>query len=452
MAMPPPMVPAPTTAAARISTVGVSFGNAGDLGRFALGEEQADQVAGFGGEHAIGEQLDLARGAGVEAVLARRLAMASTAAYGACAPRAVFFKPARAAVKAAAAAAGSRDLGRSARATLRVSPRRGFRARESDGAGQQLAVHNLIDDPFRQRAFRADVLAQRAHFNGRGHAAKARQALRSASAGNDPQQHFGLSHLGGGHGHAIVAGHGELQAAAQRGAVDGADHRLGAILDAPQQRMHAMRAVDGNFAVRDGAEDFDIGAGDERVARADQHNGREPGDRSPRAPRPHRCLRHAGTERIHGRIVDGDDGNLIANFIVNEFGHGVHLTDLLVRGAKSIVIGWVIARFRAPCNRRPQTPPGPEGSNGSGLTCVPRITRGLAYSPPPPCIRLSRVNTGRRSFDDVVNQDHVKTTLGNAIAQKRIAHGYIFSGQRGTGKTTVARILARCLNCVQGPD
>jgi DNA polymerase-3 subunit gamma/tau len=56
-----------------------------------------------------------------------------------------------------------------------------------------------------------------------------------------------------------------------------------------------------------------------------------------------------------------------------------------------------------------------------------------------------------QTFAELVSQEHVRTTIENAIAQNRIAHGYIFSGQRGTGKTTVARILARCLNCVNGP-
>jgi DNA polymerase III subunit gamma/tau len=52
-----------------------------------------------------------------------------------------------------------------------------------------------------------------------------------------------------------------------------------------------------------------------------------------------------------------------------------------------------------------------------------------------------------QKFSDVIGQEHVTLTLQNAIAQERIAHGYIFSGHRGIGKTTVARILAMALNC-----
>ena len=50
-------------------------------------------------------------------------------------------------------------------------------------------------------------------------------------------------------------------------------------------------------------------------------------------------------------------------------------------------------------------------------------------------------------FSDVAGQDHVTRTLLNALTQGRIAHGYIFSGHRGIGKTTIARILAMSLNC-----
>ena len=56
-----------------------------------------------------------------------------------------------------------------------------------------------------------------------------------------------------------------------------------------------------------------------------------------------------------------------------------------------------------------------------------------------------------QNFDSVVGQPHIVRTLTNAIEKNKIAHAYLFSGPRGTGKTSTAKILAKALNCTHGP-
>src|SRR4051812_45633355 len=96
------------------------------------------------------------------------------------------------------------------------------------------------------------------------------------------------------------------------------------------------------------------------------------------------------------------------------------------------------------------------------------MTGGGAETPPRPLRALRRAAARRapedplayealarkyrpRTFDEVVGQAPIVKTLGNALREKRIHHAYVFSGVRGVGKTTVARIFAKALNCEKGP-
>ncbi len=56
-----------------------------------------------------------------------------------------------------------------------------------------------------------------------------------------------------------------------------------------------------------------------------------------------------------------------------------------------------------------------------------------------------------QSFEEVIGQEHITRTLKNAVGSQRVAHGFLFSGMRGVGKTTMARILAKAINCEEGP-
>lgn len=94
---------------------------------------------------------------------------------------------------------------------------------------------------------------------------------------------------------------------------------------------------------------------------------------------------------------------------------------------------------------------GGEPSNGSAGPAVPRVPA-LRSRPDAPAAPLALYRRYRPdTFAEVIGQQHVTDPLQRALTSNRVNHAYLFSGPRGCGKTTSARILARCLNCAQGP-
>ncbi len=270
----------------------------------------------FGRDDAIGEELDLAarsgvevhREAGFDGVYGRKWGPRS-----ACGLRQGIARGLNRCQSGGAIADLVLELtGLAARAGCRAGPGEGHRALE------QIALDDRIDDALFVRARGCDKTAFCAHFQSEGRAAEAGQSLRPASTGDDAEQHFRLSDLRAGDGHAIMAGHCELEPAAERGPVNRRDERFADVLDGLQPRVHDVRSLDRLLACFQLFEDVDIRAGNERRSSTDHHDsvGRRVVPRALDGVA--NAFGHPGTQRVDGRIVDSDDGDAIANFVSNQ--------------------------------------------------------------------------------------------------------------------------------------
>ena len=197
-------------------------------------------------------------------------------------------------------------------------PRRGTRLREGHGSLQQIAVDHRVDDPRLFGLRGGDRLAAGAHLEREHRPAQARQPLGAAGARNDPEVHLGLAEAGGGDGHAVMARHSELEAAAEGMTVNGGHERFVGVFQTFQTRVHHLRAFDGLLARLQLLEHVDVRTGDERRGRADQDDrvrGRiVAGARDGLAD----AFGNAGAQGIHRWVVDGDDGNAVAHLVPDQ--------------------------------------------------------------------------------------------------------------------------------------
>ena len=152
---------------------------------------------------------------------------------------------------------------------------RGELAGKGNCSGEEIAFDDAVDDAEFQRFVSFDRIAGHAHFNGFRHAGKPRKPLGACGAGDKAELHFGLANLGARNSDAIVAGHGQLQSAAESRSMNGYDHRLAAVFHFQEERSEpgAARFAGGGHL----AEFLDVRAGDEGTASADEHCGFDAG-------------------------------------------------------------------------------------------------------------------------------------------------------------------------------
>ncbi len=196
---------------------------------------------------------------------------------------------------------------------------RRFALRECDGAGDQVALKDLVDDAEAQRVFGFERIAGQDRVHRRLRADQSRQALRAAAARQQADLDFRQAYRRARRRDAIVAGEREFESAAECGAVDRGDDRFRALFDVSAGRPLRLFIGTGRLA-----EVADVGAGDERATL--------PGDddRFDRvvAQRRFEVFRQvepdAAAKGIDRRIVDGQQRDAIANFVVNsaDKGHG----------------------------------------------------------------------------------------------------------------------------------
>jgi hypothetical protein len=286
------MVPAPTTAAVRIGVTGVSFGTSGTRAAARSAKKTWMSALACEGEPRGG--LD-----GVDRPLRRQEP----------APLLLGRRPRR----------GDERRVLRLRAQLLVAlagpgvrrPRSQPLPEEADGALQEVPLDDGVHDAVAVGLGGLDRVSLRAHLQGLADAGQPGQPLGPAGAGDDPELDLRLAHLRGRHRDPVVAGHGDLEAAAESRAVDRTHDRLREVLEGAEERGEAFAAL--LLAGGDLLELLDVGAGDERLARADQD---EPLHR-PVAPRGLEGgvdpFRDAGADRVHRRVVDGDDADLVAS-------------------------------------------------------------------------------------------------------------------------------------------